>query len=209
MLTEAEDLVRRHMAQYDPSHDWAHVDRVRRTALRIATTVHPAPDMLVVELVALFHDLAVPAKYGPTDALETTLEPFFQSATSSGSLTLAQQTLVLKIIPNISWSTEKKLRSQGAWSEWHKTCSELHAVQDADRLDAIGAVGILRCAAYSGAKGRKLVADEIGDDTAESHFGDKLLLIKDRMKTAWGREEALKRHETVWCLNTQHHGMSN
>lgn len=167
--------------------------------------------MLVVELVALFHDLAgevinaegswstltvrwyeipqrklydltVPAKYGPTDALETTLEPFFQSATSSGSLTLAQQTLVLKIIPNISWSTEKKLRSQGAWSEWHKTCSELHAVQDADRLDAIGAVGILRCAAYSGAKGRKLVADEIGDDTAESHFGDKLLLIKDRMK---------------------------
>lgn len=59
---------------------------------------------------------------------------------------------------------------------------ELHAVQDADRLDAVGAVGVMRCAAFSGVKGRKLLNDEQGDNSAEGHFADKLLLIKDRMK---------------------------
>jgi hypothetical protein len=72
------------------------------------------------------------------------------------------------------------------WTRWHQTCLELHAVQDADRLDAIGAVGIFRVAAFSGAKGRCLVGKgkEAGD-TAEQHFYDKLLKVKDRMKVSY------------------------
>lgn len=55
-------------------------------------------------------------------------------------------------------------------------------MQDADRLDAVGAVGVMRCAAFSAVTGRTLLNDEGGTDTAEGHFADKLLLIRDRMK---------------------------
>jgi uncharacterized protein len=88
----------------------------------------------------------------------------------------------LQIVPNVSWSTESKLRKAGEWTDWHNTCPELHAVQDADRLDAVGAVGVMRCAAFSGVKGRRLLDDAEGSDSAEGHFADKLLLIRDRMK---------------------------
>ncbi len=121
------------------------------------------------------------AKYGSTDTLYPTLQPFFASPAVQ-TLSTSQTKLILEIIPNISWSTEKKLRASKQWTEWHDNCSELHAVQDADRLDAIGSVGIMRCAAYSAVAGRKLVSEEEGDDSAESHFAEKLLLIKDRMK---------------------------
>lgn len=97
------------------------------------------------------------------------------------------------MVPSVSWSTEKKLRAAGEWSAWHDTCAELHAVQDADRLDAIGAVGVMRCAAYSATKNRILIESDDAEEeqegeTAEAHFHDKLLKIKDRMKvspTAW------------------------
>ena len=101
-----------------------------------------------------------------------------------------QIALIYAIIPSISWSTEKTLRAAGQWTEWHDTCPELAVVQDADRLDAIGAVGVMRCAAYSAVKGRELLSESSdgsgenrGDeDSAEGHFYDKLLKIKDRMK---------------------------
>lgn len=120
------------------------------------------------------------AKYGETSSLPALLLPFFQSS----SLPQAQIDLIQKIIPSISYSTETKLIKAGKWSEWHRTCPELMIVQDADRLDAIGAVGVFRCAAYSGAMGRVLVGKGDGVDTAEQHFYDKLLNVKDRMKVS-------------------------
>lgn len=90
--------------------------------------------------------------------------------------------LILRIIPCISYSTETKLVRAGEWTEWHDSCPELKIVQDADRLDAIGAVGIMRCSAFSGAKGRTLLGKGEGVETAEQHFYDKLLNVKDRMK---------------------------
>ncbi|WVQ88593.1 hypothetical protein IAS59_002329 [Cryptococcus gattii] len=58
LIVRAEELVKAHMAKYDPSHDWAHVDRVRKMAMTIARSMDNAPDFLVVELAALFHDLS-------------------------------------------------------------------------------------------------------------------------------------------------------
>lgn len=121
------------------------------------------------------------AKYDPNASISSILQPFF-SHPAAQLLAASQRDLILRVIPNVSWSTEKKLRQAGQWSEWHETCSELHAVQDADRLDAVGAVGVMRCAAYSAVTGRRLLNDDGGDDTAEGHFGDKLLLIRERMK---------------------------
>lgn len=118
------------------------------------------------------------AKYGETSALPTLLRPFF----ADSNLPEHQIDLIQRIIPNISYSAETRLLKAGGLTDWHRSCPELLIVQDADRLDAIGAVGVLRCAAFSGAKGRTLVGKGDGVDTAEQHFYDKLLNVKDRMK---------------------------
>jgi uncharacterized protein len=118
------------------------------------------------------------AKYGETSSLPTLLQPFFNTS----DLPQSQIDLIQKIIPSISYSTETRLIKEGKWSEWHQQCPELHIVQDSDRLDAIGMVGVFRCAAFSGAMGRTLLGKGEGVNTAEQHFYDKLLNVKDRMK---------------------------
>lgn len=70
--------------------------------------------------------------------------PFFTSIAASHGVDLVEDgrdQIIAKIISSVSWTTEKKLRDTGQWTEWHDTCLELHCVQDADRLDAIGAFG--------------------------------------------------------------------
>ncbi|WWD18218.1 hypothetical protein CI109_102668 [Kwoniella shandongensis] len=197
LFERAEELVRAQMAKYDPSHDWPHVDRVRKLALKIAKTMTPVPDLLVVELAALFHDLDDKYSTSTSSPLSTLLSHLL----SHPSLTPSQSSLILAIIPNISYTSELRLTSSSPtqWT-WQTSCPELHAVQDADRLDAIGSIGILRVAAYSGAKGRKLMEDQEMEKkgvSAEGHFKEKLLKVKDRMKTDYGREEAERRHQTM------------
>lgn len=149
MIAYAESLVKEHMAKYDPSHDWWHVNRVRNTALKLSRSQEGSVDPVVLELLALFHDLH-DAKYaaagGPT--LEQTLQPFFSHP--DVSVSAPQQTMILKLIPLISWSTEKKLRADGQWDAHERELreqggwNELCCAQDADRLDAVGAFGVSR-----------------------------------------------------------------
>ncbi|WVQ71336.1 hypothetical protein IAR50_000864 [Cryptococcus sp. DSM 104548] len=200
IIARAEEMVKAHMAKYDPSHDWPHVDRVRKMALAIAKQMNPQPDLLIVELAALFHDVADKKYAKPTDpTLSQTLTPLLSPALSQEDIDL-----ILSIIPSVSYTSELALaRAVPTQWTWQTTCLELHAVQDADRLDAIGAVGVMRCAAFSSNVGRKLLV-EAGDEergdragSAEGHFEVKLLKVRDRMKTAPGREEAERRHQTL------------
>ncbi len=248
-IGRAEALVREKMASYDPSHDALHVWRVRRLALKIAETelarnspgTAPGPiDLDVVELAALFHDLqdhkyasAAPessatdssaTKSAKPAAAQTTTEEMYQIMTEGG-LDDARAEIVFFVIKNTSYSTEKKLRAANpsGWTARYVACRELHCVQDADRLDAIGTFGLFRAAAYSGAIDRPLYT--FADDAINAartvaeiphcqkgsnglppprekqdafssyqHFHDKLLTLKDLMKTETGRIVGQRRH---------------
>jgi len=208
------------------------VRRVRKTALAIARTIDPLPDLLVVEIAALAHDM-LDKKYVSADVAADPYSFFLPllrpSPCTEGSdaarnanningssdspshsdldsdldlIADGRAHTIARIVDNVSWTTEKKLRAAGQWGTWHQTCVELHCVQDADRLDAIGAFGIMRCAAYSSATNRPLhvpsaFAHSSGDlnDSAIQHFHDKLLHIRDRLKTGAGKRMGEKRHQ--------------
>lgn len=193
------------MARYDPSHDAYHVERVRRTALRIADALPTPPDRLTVELAALLHDV-LDKKYVSAEQAADPYAfflPLFQEMAEKHNVDLVadgRARAVARIVDNVSWTTEKKLRAAGAWSEWHESCVELHCVQDADRLDAIGAFGVLRCAAFSASTNRPLhtpPGDPQLDSSSIQHFHDKLVHIKDRLKTASGRAMGERRHQVL------------
>ena len=128
------------------------VQRVRKTALKLASDPSISscsPDLLVIELSALLHDV-LDKKYVP-ESLSSDPYAFFLpifeelggKIPSVGLLTEdgKRVRLIADIVTNVSWTTEKKLRQEGKWGAWHDGCLELHCVQDADRLDAIGAFG--------------------------------------------------------------------
>ncbi|KAK7032269.1 hypothetical protein VNI00_013228 [Paramarasmius palmivorus] len=198
----AEKLMAETMAKYDPSHDAYHVKRVRKTALAIANSLPVKPDLLVVEL-----DKKYVTPEQAADPLGFFL-PLFREAAQRSSIDLVadgRARLITQVIENVSWTTEKKLRANGLWGKWHDECLELHCVQDADRLDAIGAFGVLRCAAYNASKNKLsdlLPLHTPTDDpalevSAIQHFHDKLVHIKDRLKTAPGKELGQKRHKLI------------
>ncbi|CED84032.1 HD/PDEase domain [Phaffia rhodozyma] len=208
----AEELVKRHMADYDPSHDWYHVNRVRNTALSLARSLEEPVDLLVVELAALFHDLT-DAKYtiqaSPTTTLSI-LDDFFNHPITRSILpdpfisSSSQGSVICRIVDNTSWSKEQKLRKLGEWEDgWRERCWELKCVQDADRLDAIGGFGILRCAAYSAAVNRPLhvrseIEHTIPGGSAIQQFHDRLFKIDESsLKTPLGQRLAIKRQKLM------------
>ncbi|CCM03097.1 uncharacterized protein FIBRA_05217 [Fibroporia radiculosa] len=207
----AEALMITTMARYDPSHDAFHVQRVRKTALSLARAVSAdpnafaKPDLLVVEIAALLHDVLDKKYVSAAEAADpyAFFLVFFQEIATAHGIDLVQDgraRTIAKIVDNVSWSTEKRLRKEGLLEDWHEQCVELHCVQDADRLDAIGAFGIMRCAAFSAATNHPLhtpVDDPAHASSAVQHFHDKLLHIRERLKTKQGKQLAEKRHKLM------------
>ena len=120
---------------------------MRKTALQLARSVPKIPDLLTVELAALLHDV-LDKKYVSAEQASDPYNyflPFFTElhsrAPSIDLVADGRAKNIAMIVENVSWSTEKKLRAAGKWGEWHEGSTELHCVQDADRLDAIGAFG--------------------------------------------------------------------
>ncbi len=178
-------------------HDWFHIHRVFVNAGKIA--VGEDVDSLVVSLAALLHDIA-DAKFHDGDE---TIGPEL-ARTFMGSMALDQDVSdhVVKIIENISF--KNSLSTEGN----HFNSLELQVVQDADRLDAIGAIGIARAFNYGGFKNREIYNPDIAPNpnmTKEeykktqaptiNHFYEKLLLLKDKMNTDTGRKLAEQRHQ--------------
>lgn len=194
IIQKTVNFVKETLADAEGGHDWWHMYRVWELSKHIGE--QEDVDMFVVELGALLHDIA-DSKFhdgdeevGPRKARE------FLS-----SLGVEQYivTHVENIIANISF--------KGGKHEQAFTSPELNVVQDADRLDAMGAIGIARTFNYGGYKGREMYNPEIKPNlnmTKEeykastaptlNHFYEKLLLLKDRMNTKTGRSLAEHRH---------------
>ncbi|TDO21480.1 HD domain-containing protein [Pedobacter duraquae] len=194
ILEKTIKFVKQTLAGAEAGHDWFHIDRVYKTALTINQLEKGDP--LVVSLAALLHDIA-DAKFNNGDE---EIGPF-KAGEFMKSLDLNQEIIrhVQEIIRNLSYkSSLGTITFQSA---------ELDIVQDADRLDAIGAIGIARAFTYGGYKNRILYDPEIKpvlEMTKEeykntqaptiNHFYEKLLRLKDLMKTQTGKTLAEKRH---------------
>lgn len=173
------------------SHDWWHIWRVWKLAKRLAE--EEGADLFVVELAALLHDVA---DWKFHDGNETALARNW----------LMQQSVPADVIEHIC-GIIAGVSFKGAGVETAMPTMEGKCVQDADRLDASGAIGIARCFAYGGSKGRPLYDPDIPPQMHTSfeeykqhagpslnHFHEKLFLLKDRMQTETGRKLAEDRH---------------
>ncbi|KAJ2485763.1 hypothetical protein IWW37_005844 [Coemansia sp. RSA 2050] len=213
-----EEFVRAYMSKYDCSHDWQHVQRVVRQALALAKyEAQRRPiDTLVVHLAALLHDVD-DAKYRQSGETEFSSKAFLQEA----GLDSDRAELVCRVVDAVSFRKELLANERDRMGtsdpderQWRLGCAELACVQDADRLDAIGAFGVLRCAAFSGARNRTLhdpldsVIQNITYEqyvaqsgstsgTAIAHFHEKLLKLASMMKTERGQQEAQQRHRYI------------
>lgn len=187
-------FVKNELENAEGGHDWFHIERVYKNTLLIAQKEEC--NELIVALGALLHDIA-DSKFHNGD--ETVGPKVAREFLENEEIDTDVIEHVIKIIENISFkggNQEQKFKSM-----------ELDVVQDADRLDAIGAVGIARTFNYGGFKNRaiydpeikpnlKMTKEEYKKSTAPTinHFYEKLLLLKDRMNTTTGKAIALERH---------------
>jgi uncharacterized protein len=178
VIKSVEVAVKKLLSGESTGHDWYHIDHVRTMALRIAKK--EGGNREIVEIAALAHDVG-DKKFHATKEVG-------QKATRRLLVKAGVATDVLKkvedIIDNVSFSGGKIPASL-----------EGKIVQDADRLYALGAIGIARAFAYGASKNRLIHDPEInGALTTINHFYDKLLLLKDKMNTKTGRKIAKSRH---------------
>lgn len=188
-------FVKQQLQNAEGGHDWFHIERVYKNALLIAE--NEACDLEIVKLGALLHDIADSKFHNGDETVGPKVARKFLEAENVNEEII---THVLNIIKNISFkggNFDKKFNSK-----------ELDIVQDADRLDAIGAIGIARTFNYGGFKNRAIYNPNIAPNLNMSkeeyknseaptlnHFYEKLLLLKDKMNTESGKKIAQKRHE--------------
>lgn len=192
-VARTEARVRAYLAGDASGHDWWHVERVRRLALRLAAG--EGADPLVVELAALLHDVDDWKASGDPDASAVHARAWLTSL----GLERALVEHVAAIVAGVSF--------KGAGVPTPMPTVEGRVVQDADRLDALGAIGIARAFAWGGSRGRPLHDPAAAPELHASfeayrasaggtlnHFHEKLLLLRERMQTATGRRIADARH---------------
>lgn len=188
-------FVKETLAGAEAGHDWFHIERVYKTALHINAT--EKADELVVSLAALLHDIADSKFNGGDEEIGPRIAgEFLQSLSLDPAIILHVQ----QVIKNLSY--------KASLGKVDFASREMDVVQDADRLDAIGAIGIARAFTYGGFKNRVLYDPSIPPLEQQSketyknttaptinHFYEKLLLLKDLMKTPTGKQMATQRHE--------------
>ncbi len=188
-------FVKQQLSGAEGGHDWFHIERVWKNAMLIAQA--ETCDLTLVQLGALLHDIADSKFHHGDETVGPRVAREFLQSQNVDQDTIAH---VIGIIENISF--------KGGHVDQSFASKELDIVQDADRLDAMGAIGIARCFNYGGFKNRALYDPEIAPDLSMSkeqykksdsptlnHFYEKLLLLKDRMNTATGTKIAQQRHD--------------
>lgn len=195
IIEETIGFVKEQIKGYDKGHDWFHIERVWRMAQQIAKE-EKGTDQLVVELSALLHDIG---DYKFHDKGENAGPQKVRTFLEHFELPNAVISHVVSIVKYVSFSSE-------GLAGFHS--KELEIVQDADRLDAMGAIGIARAFHYGGYKGRSIYDPNIPAQANMSkeaykknkgptinHFYEKLLLLKEGMNTVKGRKIAEERHK--------------
>jgi len=192
VLAAAEEHARAELRHEGSGHDWRHIERVRNLARIIAR--EEGADLYICEMAALLHDLADAKIAGDEATGQRRVRDWLvaQEVEPSGV------ERVMEIIATMSFAGGNRPPM---------TTLEGRVVQDADRLDAIGAVGIARTFAYGGSRGRLLYDPDIppqahasaeayhaSDAPTINHFYEKLLLLKERMHTPYARRLAEARH---------------
>jgi len=188
-------MIRERLEHDGTGHDWWHIERVRRVALHLAK--EEKADPVVVELAALLHDIADHKFHGGDETVGPRMAKEWLEAQF---VPPAMVEHVVQIVASVSFKGSDVPDSMSS--------IEGKVVQDADRLDAMGAIGVARAFAYGGHKNRLLYDP---DQTPErhdnfetyknsagptvNHFYEKLLLLKDRMHTVTGRQLAENRHD--------------
>jgi uncharacterized protein len=198
-------FVKKELKDAEGGHDWFHIERVFKNTLLIAKG--EKINIFVVSLAALLHDIADPKFYNGDETIGPRVATTFLK---EQKVATAIVTHVVNIIKHISFKNclDKETKTF--------TSKEFEVVQDADRLDAIGAIGIARCFNYGGFKNRGLYDPEIipdlnmtkeqyknSDAPTINHFYEKLLLLKDQMNTASGKKIATQRHTFMEMYLTQ------
>lgn len=203
LILRTEQYVKQTLAGDSSGHDWWHIHRVRRNAVQIAQ--QEGANLRIVELAALLHDIADWKFHGGDDtAGPRAARAWLQQNEIDPSTTET----VCDIIATLSY--------KGAGVATDMSTIEGKCVQDGDRLDAIGAVGIGRAFAFGGHFGRAMYDPDVAPEQHQSfaaykskggptinHFYEKLLLLKDRMQTATGRRLAASRHQFMESFLSQ------
>lgn len=183
IINNTINFVKTRLEKEGSGHDWWHVKRVYENSIEIAKKEKEV-DFFILTLSALLHDIA-DHKFGYSDIdRENIITDFLQNE----GVMYRDIKKIVYIVNNVSFKSGKNK---------HKMKSiEGKIIQDADRLDAIGAIGIGRAFTYGGYKNR-LMYDPDSEDGLDtiSHFYDKLLLLKDKMNTESGKEMAESRHK--------------
>ena len=191
-------FVKKTLKGAEGGHDWFHIERVYKNAQLISKNENV--DAFIVALGALLHDIADAKFYDGDETVGPKMAREFLFSQDVDSSIIEH---VVQIIDNISYKSSLDKSKKNRFSS-----PELDAIQDADRLDAIGAIGIARCFNYGGFKNRQLYNPEIKPNLEMSkeeykkssaptinHFYEKLLLLKDKMNTKTGRRLAEERHQ--------------
>ena len=195
LITNTAQFVKEKLTGAEAGHDWWHILRVWNNAKLIARSENV--DQTVVELAALLHDIADAKFHGGDEEISPKTAVTYLKSQNADDQLIEK---VEQIIRHVSFKSN--IGGQQYFSE------ELAVVQDADRLDAIGAMGIARAFTYGGYKGRELYNPNIppnlnmskeeyknNDGPTINHFYEKLLLLKDKMNTTTGKQLAEQRHQ--------------
>lgn len=192
-IEAAEAFVKKELGKDSSGHDWHHIDRVRKNA-RLIWSKEQKGDWFIIEMAALLHDIPDEKLNESEEAGWSKLDSFLSELELESNIA----DLIKDCIETVSFKGGREIELNSL---------EAEIVQDADRLDALGAIGIARTFAYGGKKGHPIfdpgisVREEMtmeeyrsGDSSSINHFYEKLLKLKDKMNTEQAKKLAEERH---------------